>query len=108
MFEQMNVEFKNNLPSLNFDKTHYLKFTTKIFPLIDINIGYNNNNLITSATSTQFLGMVVDSHLPWNDHIDKLTGKLSKACYAIRSVQPFVSQETLQMAYFSCFHTVIS
>jgi hypothetical protein len=34
--------------------------------------------------------------------------KFSSACYAIRSLRPFVSHESLRMIYFSYFHTVMS
>jgi hypothetical protein len=34
--------------------------------------------------------------------------KLSRACYAVRSLRLFISHESLRMIYFSYFHTVMS
>jgi hypothetical protein len=42
------------------------------------------------------------------NHIDELRVKLSKACYAVRTLRPFVSHESLRMIYYSYFHTVMS
>jgi hypothetical protein len=41
-------------------------------------------------------------------YIDNLMVKLRRACYAIRSLRPFISHESLRMIYFSYFHTVMS
>jgi len=34
--------------------------------------------------------------------------KLSKACYVIRAVKPFITQEALRMIYFFYFQTIMS
>jgi hypothetical protein len=44
----------------------------------------------------------------WKNHIDELMVKLNKACYAIRSLKPFVSYESLKLIYYSYFHSVIT
>jgi hypothetical protein len=54
------------------------------------------------------LGITVDSSLSWKNHIDELKVKLSKACYAVRSLRPFVSHESMRTIYYSYFHTVMS
>jgi hypothetical protein len=41
-------------------------------------------------------------------HIEQTVPELSAACYAVRSVQPRMSQETLRMVYYAYFHSVIS
>jgi len=42
------------------------------------------------------------------NHFDKLMDKLSKACYVIRAVKPFITQEALRMIYFFYFQTIMS
>jgi len=39
---------------------------------------------------------------------DQLVSKLSTGCYAIRSVKPFMNQETLRMIYFSYVHSILT
>jgi hypothetical protein len=50
----------------------------------------------------------MDSSLSWKNYIDGLMVKLNKAYYAIRSLRPFVSYESLKMIYYSYFHSVMS
>jgi hypothetical protein len=33
---------------------------------------------------------------------------LSAACYAMRSIKPFMPQETLKMVYYAYFHSIVS
>jgi hypothetical protein len=66
------------------------------------------NSVITNINSTKFLGLTIDSTLSWKEHIVDLTSKLNKACYAIRSIKPFMTLKVLRMVYFSYFHSVMS
>jgi hypothetical protein len=71
------------------------------------NIGYNNKQFST-CTQTKYLGLIIDPTLSWKSHLDHLMNKLSMACYAIRAVKPYVSQESLRAIYFSYFHSLMS
>jgi len=51
---------------------------------------------------------MIDNSLSWNDHIAALTSKLNKACYAVRSIKPFLSVDILRMIYFSYVYSVMS
>jgi hypothetical protein len=54
VFHTLNGWFKNNLLSLNFAKTHFIKFITKNNNQIEININYGNK-LIPVITLQNFL-----------------------------------------------------
>jgi hypothetical protein len=41
-------------------------------------------------------------------HTDQLITKLCTACYAIRTVNPFMCQENLKSVYYSYFHSLIT
>jgi hypothetical protein len=71
----------------------------------NINI-HCGNKQITNTSNIKFLGLRIDETLSWKSHIDKLVTKLSSACYAIRTVKGFMSQETLKMIYFSYVHSI--
>jgi hypothetical protein len=88
----INLWFKANFLSLNFDKTYYLQFRTK--NCID-------NTLDINYLNKKFLGLMVDDKLTWNNDIDQLISKLSSACYAIRAVNAMLSRKGLRMLYFS-------
>ena len=57
---------------------------------------------------TKFLGLNINNTLSWTTHIDKIIPQLCSACFAVRSVRPFVSQQMLRMIYFSYFHSIMS
>jgi hypothetical protein len=62
---------------------------TKNISYIDIVIGYDNK-LTASISSTKYLGIVIENSLSWKAHIVQLITKLCTACYAIRSIKPFI------------------
>jgi hypothetical protein len=53
------------------------------------------------------IGIYAESTLSSKIRTEQITHKLSAACYAMRSVKPFMSQETLKMVYCAHF-TVIN
>jgi hypothetical protein len=67
-----------------------------------------NNNEINEVSHITFLGLVVDNALSWNFHIDNIINKLTRVCYMIRSVKPYMSSSSLVMVYYSLFHTTLS
>ena len=84
-----------------------MQFTIKTSPHTDLDISYANK-LIYKFYDTKFLGLYVDSTLSWKNHVEQIIHKLSAACYAMRSVKPFMSQETLKIVYYSYFQSIIN
>jgi len=80
---------------------------TKNTPTRDISISYNNT-LISKTSNTKFLGLLIADSLSWKDHIIQLIPKLSKACYILRCIRPFMSLEALKSVYHSYFHSFLS
>jgi hypothetical protein len=101
ILQDMNKWFTTNLLSLNADKTQY----TKTISLIDLHVVYKNKE-ISNTSKTKFLGLTLDNTFSWKNHIDTIVPKLSSACFAVRAVKPFLSQESLRMVYFSYFHSI--
>jgi len=91
--------------SLNYDKTYFLQFRPKNSYEINIKISCDNK-LIKEIKNTKFLGLDTDSSLSWKSHIDQMMIKLSTACYVIRYVKNFMSQDTLRTIYFPYFHSI--
>jgi hypothetical protein len=54
------------------------------------------------------LGLELDNNINWKHHVAKILPKLSRACYAVRSMYPFSSINTLKMIYFAYFHSIIN
>ena len=74
---------------------------------VNLQIGFNNN-LITNSFYTKFpwgvgLGVIMNNTLSWNNHIDLLVKKLSKACIIIRNAKTCISTQSLKMIYYAFF-----
>jgi len=66
------------------------------------------NRKTATAQSLKFLGLCIHTTLTWKHHIGELTPRMNKACYAIRLIKPFMSQDVLRSTYFSYAHSIIS
>jgi hypothetical protein len=50
----------------------------------------------------------LDNTFSWKIHIDTVISKLSSACYAIRTIKPLLSHESLKIVYYSYFHSIMT
>lgn len=79
--------FASNQLSLNAAKSE-----TVVFTLSKV---YNVNHTV------KFLGVMLDSKLNWNTHIDYTSSKVAKNIYLLRNIKPLVSEVVALMAYRS-------
>jgi hypothetical protein len=107
VFADVNEWFRNNLLSLNLNKTTYLQFRTNNSQKLNSNITLLNNQ-ITNSTNTKFVGLTVEVTLSWKCHISQILSRLSSACYAIKVITPLMSEDTLKMIYHSYVHSIIT
>ena len=68
----------------------------------------HGNKKVANNCNTKFLGLTLDSTLLWKTHIDTIRPKLSAASFAIRTIKPFLSQDSLKMVYYSYFHSIMT
>jgi hypothetical protein len=54
------------------------------------------------------LEFTIDDSMTWKTHIDVILPKLSSACYAMRSVKPYISHHALKSIYYAYFHSIMS
>jgi exonuclease III len=106
VFKEIMIWFNRNFLTLNCDKTHFLQFFLKRHREVDIQI-ITTNSLITNINCSKFLGINIDSSLSWKNHITVLSSRLNKACFAIRSVKPFMSLDTMKMIYYAYVHSLL-
>jgi hypothetical protein len=57
---------------------------------------------------TKFLGLHIDNTLSWKLRIQQVLHTLRAACYVLRSVKPYMSQEILKIVYYASFHSAMS
>jgi hypothetical protein len=67
----MSKWFAANKLALNLDTPNIIKFITINVLQCPLSIGYNDKHIEESA-QTKFLGLKIDNHLNWKNHIDEL------------------------------------
>ena len=89
--------YKANKLSLNVDKTVLLKFwsTSKVF---DRKVG---ESTIINSPSTKFLGVIVDDHLTWKDHINQLYCKLTANKWLLMNAKNLLPESCLLKIYYA-------
>jgi hypothetical protein len=83
-----------------------VQFATKTSSLVDLYVKYKKKE-VADSSNTKFLKLTLDYTFSWKNHIDTIIPKLSLACFAVRAVKPFLSEESLKMVYFSYFHSIM-
>ena len=130
VYEKANKDFNvvmkwldNNLLSLNIDKTKYIKFSIREKKNHDKQDSlqlkahycrlYNYNLIcncqkITQTHSLKYLGVVVDQHLCWKEHINLLYGRLKRLISIFKSIRYICDYQLLRSIYFALCNSLIS
>jgi hypothetical protein len=106
IFADVNEWFRNNLLSLNLNKTKYMQFRIKNSQKLDL-ITLMNSQIINS-TNTKFLGLNIGETLSRKSHINQILLRLSSASYAVKVITPLMPEDTLKMIYYSYVHSIIT
>lgn len=88
---------KNNL-IVNINKTHIIQFHTYQSKKIPLQIK-NNSSIVKEVDSAKFLGIVIDKHLNWKDHVEYLSNRLDRYVYALYRIRNLVSKEAALLCY---------
>ena len=105
MLDYMTEWFLANGLALNMEKTNIMKFTSRN-PQNESFQTMHQNRLLTGTNSTKFLGLELDTNVNWKNHINKISSKLSSACYLISRMCLSCHINTLKMVYFAYFHSI--
>ena len=58
-----------------------------------------DDQIIKRVDHTKSLGLTIDDHLSWCNHVDEICKKVSSAIGALKRVRPFISKETAIQIY---------
>ena len=90
-----------NRLSLNIAKTKFLVFHPYNKPMKQMITLKIHKKAISESEYIKYLGIMVDSTLSWNIHIDKISKTTSRATGLLYKIRPFVNNKTLKMLYYS-------
>ena len=60
------------------------------------------------VTKAKFLGVIVDQHLNWKDHISMVSHKISKPCGIISRIRNILDIKSKKMIYYSLIHPYLT
>ena len=102
----------NNLLTLNSDKTTYITFSPRkntqpvnsILKLHNPVCKQRNPNckchVLEKQYSTRYLGIIIDQHLKWEDHIDFITKKLRCTIIMFHNLKNILTHSNQKLVYF--------
>ena len=91
---------RSNKISLNVNKTEIILFRSMQKGIIHKKLNFRlSGQKITPTNSVRYLGVVLDEHLTWDNHIKTLLPKLSRAVGALAKIRHYVPPQTLINIY---------
>ena len=93
-----------NKISLNSSKTELIVFRKKGIKIPDLNIKLNGVKLIPKS-EIKYLGIIIDEHLTFKNHINIMNAKLKRANNLLALSRHYLPPNLLKQIYYSHFHT---
>ena len=104
--------------SLNVDKTKFLAFTTTgadqpkklVIKLHNKNCIKQNCQCptIKKTDKIKYLGIIIDQHLKWNDHVDYINIKIKKLIHKFYLLRDILNKKNLITIYNSLVESILS
>ena len=109
--EKLAQWFKANKLSININKTKFTLFHKNYCEdeilLKPPTLMISNNNT-ERKPSIKFLGVMLDEHICWIDHVRTLEKKIAKNIGLIYRVSHFLNEDSLETVYFSYIHSCLN
>ena len=86
--------------SLNIAKTNFLVFHPFNKPIKQRITPKIHKKAISESAYIKYIGIMIDSTLTWNIHIDKISKTISRSIGLLYKIRPFVNK-ILKMLYYS-------
>ena len=103
--------FNANKLSLNKDKTKYTFFhkaREKDNIPLKLPSLFINDREIKRITSIKYLGVLIDEHLTWKEHITVIENKVSKNLGLLHRARRVLDSTALKNLYFSFIHSCLN
>lgn len=99
ILETSNTWFESNNLIINKEKTQLILFTPTNSKTEEINDICMNQEKFILSNSTKFLGIFIDKHLNWKEHINSLCDKVITSIYGFRIISNYIRNTYLKTVY---------
>lgn len=120
-FQIVTKWLENNLLTLSVPKTKYINFSIRANSqpepnkvIIQAHNIYCNRNdsscicdKIIQAKSLRYLGVIIDSHLIWKEHVNMLTARVRKLVYIFKLLRHVCDPKLVLDTYFALCNSII-
>lgn len=97
--------FKANKLTINSTKSKYILFTSRSKNLNEASLKlFIDNFELEQVYTIKYLGVTLDCHLNWKNHIKNVCSRLASVCYVLLRARMYFQLSTLKVIYFSLFH----
>ena len=106
--QMFDVWMKCNKLSVNIKKTNYVIFKSSKKKIPHNFIFCYGNEILKQENTTKFLGVYIDQHLTWKDHISHICKKISKSVGIIYRSRFYLSTKTKLSLYYTLIYPYIT
>ena len=105
---QLNAWFKANKLTLNSVKSNFIVFRSKQNTTTNLpeKINFENTSINRSETS-KYLGVTLDEHVTWNQHITEVCNKLKRYFKLFYSIRNYVNINQVKIIYYAFIYSRI-
>jgi Reverse transcriptase (RNA-dependent DNA polymerase) len=104
----------SSMLTLNKSKTVYIPFSinSKSIPPPGLTIQLHNPNSdvsyqLNEVTHTKYLGIIIDCHLKWKEHISATVNKIRNVMFIFYRLRHVMSRNTLLLIYTALAHSIL-
>ena len=99
--------FNENKLALNVPKTKFMLFHHRHKKPSDVFSVSLNNIELEEVSNTKFLGVIINEHLAWENHIHGLTGKLSRLNGVLARLKHQLPLHVMKTIYNALFASIL-
>ena len=103
----LNDWLKLNKLSLNEKKTKFMMFYSQQREVPNIKLTMNNIDL-EPITDFNFLGIIINKHVKWNNHINKIANNIARTNGILNRLKHFLAPGILVNIYNCLIYTMVS
>lgn len=96
-----------NKLSLNLKKTKYIAFSLTVSTRPDYSYITLEDEQINEVPKIKYLGVIVDRHMKWHEHINYISNKIRKLIYRFYCLRYILNKKNLVIIYKSFIESLI-
>ncbi len=105
---KLDIWMKSNKLSVNISKTNYIIFRPRQKKINSNLVIQYNNQTITQKQYIKFLGVYLDEHLSWKEHINYICNKIAKSVGIIYRSRYLLSSATRLSLYYTLIYPYLT